>query len=251
MADVGLEFDGGVAVLTLENEARRNALTPELAALLAAACDEVDSRPQIGAAVIRGARGTFCSGADTALFSPSLDWNAEGAELLGAIYAGFARVKRLAVPSVAAVRGAAVGAGMNLLASTDLRIVAEDARLIGGFLDIGLHPGGGFISLIGGLAGPQTAAALALFGESCTGRDAVRLGIAWAALPDDQVEPRALELAARAARDPELARRVTRSLRQELGPPALAWEAALDLERGSRDLESASASHGRCARVSE
>ena len=52
MADVGLEFDSGVAVLTLENEARRNALTPELAALLAAACDEVDSRPEIGAAVI-------------------------------------------------------------------------------------------------------------------------------------------------------------------------------------------------------
>jgi enoyl-CoA hydratase len=234
MADVGLEFDGGVAVITLENEERRNALTPTLAGLIAAACDEVDSRPELGAVVIRGARVTFCSGADTALFSPSVDWLTEGVELLDAIYAGFARVRRLTVPSVAAVRGAAVGAGMNLLTSTDLRIVAEDARMLGGFLDIGLHPGGGFISLIGALAGPQTAAALSLFGEGCSGSDAARLGLAWAAVPDDQVEPRALEIAARAARDPELTRRVTRSLRQELGPPALSWEAALDLERGSQ-----------------
>ena len=71
---------------------------------------------------------------------------------LGGIYRAFTRVGQMQVPTIAAVRGAAVGAGINLMLATDLRIVADDARLISGFLRIGLHPGGGHFGLLAGRA---------------------------------------------------------------------------------------------------
>jgi enoyl-CoA hydratase len=233
MPDVSLDVDAGVAVITIDHAEARNALTPELAARLASVCDEVDARADIGAAVVRGAAGTFCSGADTRRWSADIDWAGdEGQDLLSAIYRAFVRVGALEVPTVAAVRGAAVGAGLNLMLACDARVVAEDAQLIAGFLRIGLHPGGGFFSLFARLAGREAAAGLALFGEQLDGRQAVERGVAWQALPDPDVESRAMELATRAARDPTLARRAVGTMRAELGPPPVSWEAAVAMERG-------------------
>lgn len=232
MPEVMLERRDAVALLTIENREVRNGLTPELCEQLVAVCDEIDADDAIGAAVIRGADGTFCSGADTRRWTPDVDWAGDGFELISAIYGGFARVGRLQVPTVAAVRGAAVGAGLNLLLACDVRVVAEDARLLAGFARVGLHPGGGFFTLLGRLAGRETTAAIGLFDESLDGAAAVTRGIAWEAVPDGEVEPRALELAAIAARDPLLARRIVKSMRQELGPPAIGWDAAIELERG-------------------
>lgn len=235
MPGVTWEHGDGVAVITLENEGVRNALTPDIAAQLIAACDEIDARPEIGAAVLRGASGTFCSGADTRTWSADVDWlGAEGEELLGAIYAGFTRVGALTVPSIAAVRGAAVGAGLNLLLACDVRIVADDARLIAGFARVGIHPGGGFFTLAARAAGREAAAAFGLLDADLTGAQAVARGLAWEAVPDADVEPRARELAARAARDPALARRALQTFRAEMGPPAMTWPAALSLERGEQ-----------------
>jgi enoyl-CoA hydratase len=194
-------------------------------------CDEIDHDAGVAAAVIRGDGGTFCSGADTRAWTPDIDWAADGYDLLGAIYAGFARVGELKVPTIAAVRGAAVGAGMNLMLACDLRIVALDARIIAGFLRIGLHPGGGFFTLLGRAAGREAAAAMALFGAELRGDQAVARGLAWEAVTDEDVEPRASQLAAAATRDPELARRAIATLRGELGPPCVSWGTALEMER--------------------
>ena len=135
---------------------------------------------------------------------------------------------------MAAIRGGAVGAGVNLAFATDLRVIADDARLLAGFLRIGLHPGGGFFVLSGRTAGREATAALGLFGEELSGRRAADLGIAWEALPDADVEGRARELAARAGADPDLARRAARSFRNELGPPMAPWPIALDAERAAQ-----------------
>ena len=75
---------------------------------------------------------------------------------------------------------------------------------------------------------------MALFGERIDGARAAELGLAWAAVEDAEVESLAAAMAARPAADPELARRTARSLRAELGPPALPWSAALELERASQ-----------------
>jgi enoyl-CoA hydratase len=72
---------------------------------------------------------------------------------------------------------------------------------------------------------------MSLFGEEIDGRRAAELGLAWVALPEAEVETRAMERARRAAADPELARAAARSLRMELGPPAIPWPAALEVEK--------------------
>jgi enoyl-CoA hydratase len=216
VGQIQLERHGGVAVFTVDSPEVRNGLTPEMGLQLSELCDEVDADPAIGAAVVRGAGGTFCSGADRRRWTPGSD------------QAEDKTYKELAV------RGSAVGAGINLALSTDLRIVGENARLLAGFLRIGLHPGGGYFTISSRTAGREATAAMGLFSEEIDGVRAAQIGLAWRAVPDDQVEDLALELAGRAAKDPELAREAARSFRTESGPPGIGWEAALHFERATQ-----------------
>lgn len=235
MGTVHLDKRGGVAVLTVDSPEVKNGLTPEMGDELVAACEEVDADPALGAAVVRGADGTFCSGADRRRWNPQGDQVEDTLyQEAGKVYAAFRRVGSLAVPTVAAVRGAAVGAGFNLMLATDLRVVASNARILSGFLRIGLHPGGGFFTIAGRTAGREATAAMGLFSEEVDGDRAREIGLAWESLPDDQVEDRALALAERAALDPPLAREAARSFRTELGPPGIGWDAALHFERATQ-----------------
>ncbi|HYI60690.1 MAG TPA: enoyl-CoA hydratase/isomerase family protein [Acidimicrobiales bacterium] len=235
MPGITLERHDGVAVLTVDNPERRNALDPGIARDLIDVCDEVDADPAVGAAVVRGAGGTFCSGADRAVLdSGQPQAGDETYKAMGLVYRSFHRVGQLAVPTVAAVRGAVVGAGLNLMLATDLRVVADDAKVLAGFLRIGVHPGGGFFTLAGRSAGREAAAALGLFSETLVGPALVEAGVAWQAVPDGEVDERALALAGRAAADPELARLAVQSFRRELGPPAIPWDVAIDFERPSQ-----------------
>ena len=236
MSEVRVDIDGPVAVISLWAPDRRNALTPTMAAELTAVCEEVDANPAVGAVVVRGEGGHFCAGAhrDT-LAGAGTDPLGEPAHSnLSSVYGSFVRVGALGVPVIGAVRGSAVGAGVNLAMATDVRIVADDVRIIPGFLRIGLHPGGGFFVLAGRSAGREAAAAMGLLGEEVSGKRAVEIGLAWESRPDDEVEARALELAHRAGADPDLARRATSSLRNELGPPMVPWPVALDAERAAQ-----------------
>jgi enoyl-CoA hydratase len=235
--EIKLERRGdGVALLTLNAPDRRNALTVEMANALIDACEQIDADPAVGAVVVRGEGGFFCAGGDRDTLDGAGDDPAapDTYSGMGAIYRSFARVGELAPPTIAAVRGGAVGAGLNLMMATDLRIVAIDARVISGFIPIGLHPGGGHAALLGRTGAREATAALMLFGERIDGARAAELGLAWAAVEDAQVDDTAIALAARAGADPELARQTARSLRTELGPPALPWPAALELERSSQ-----------------
>jgi enoyl-CoA hydratase len=233
VGDVTLHIEGHVAVVTIDAPEVRNGLTPEMGRTLASHCAAIDGDPDVGAAVVKGAGGTFCSGADRRGWTLGEDQASDRTyKDNSALYSAFMSVGDLKVPTVAAVRGAAVGAGMNLVLATDLRIVSTTARLLSGVLRIGLHPGGGYFTISGRLAGREATAAMGLFHEEIDGVRAVELGMAWEALPDEEVEDRAMELATGAAKDPELAREALRSFRTELGPPAISWPAALDFERG-------------------
>jgi len=134
-------------------------------------------------------------------------------EGMSAIYDSFYRLGQVKVPTVAAVRGSAVGAGMNMLLAADLRIVANDARLLCGFLRRG------------------AAAAMAIFGEEINGMKAVELGLAWQSVDEAEVEKRALELATRVAADPELARITVGNFRKEVVNGAVDWDVAMQYER--------------------
>src|SRR3989442_1380298 len=114
-----------VAVLTLDDPRRRNALSPDLVEAIVAAVDGLEADDGVGALVAPGAPPAFCSGADIgnlAAMSGSPTPPAGGDSDLRSIYEGFLRVYRCALPTVAAVNGPAVGAGMNLALACDIRL---------------------------------------------------------------------------------------------------------------------------------
>lgn len=217
MAEVILDIADGVAVVTLNAPERRNAINPSMAGELIDAITEVNDNPAVGATVIRGAGGHFCAGADRAdLADAGRDPTEPGVFAgIGLVYDTFAKLDTMATPTIAAVRGYSVGAGVNLAMAADVRVMAKDATLRPGFFGIGLHPGGGHFTLVGRAANRSTAAAMTLFGSDVTGERAVELGLAWESADDAAVEDRCMELARYAARDPELARLAIPSLRSE------------------------------------
>lgn len=237
MSDVLLEVrNDGVAVLTLAAAQRRNAITLAMAQDLGAACERIDANDAVGAVVLVSEGPAFCAGADRDLLRRiAADVSAEQAYRdIEQIYGAFARVSKLRPPSIAAIQGPAIGAGLNLALSTDLRIAAHDARLASGFLGLGMHPGGGHFSLVGRAGGPGTAAALGLFGIELDGREAVERGLAWESHSAELVVPRCLELAAAAAARPALARRTSQSMRLQSSANAMSADAAVQLEQAAQ-----------------
>jgi enoyl-CoA hydratase len=226
---VSLTIEGGVAVLTLDDAGKRNAIGTEMARAIVDACDAIDASA-CGAALVRGAGGYFCAGADRALLAAvsAAPTPEDGSRMLDAVYAAFTRVGAMRMPVVAAIRGGAVGAGLNLALAADARIIADTATLVSGFLPLRIHQGGGQSYLLGSLAGREAASAMIVFGEPVTGTRARELGLAWEAVPDAEVDPRAMELARSAASDPELARQMIATVR---GSRTADWAAKLDEER--------------------
>lgn len=230
--EVRYEVNGGVALITLNAPERRNAISVEMATAMAAAAQQAGSDPTVGALVVTGGEH-FCAGAVRAVLADTANDPTEDVAYrnLETLYASFTTIGSVPVPTVAAVRGFAVGAGLNLALATDLRVVSTTARLRPGFQQIGLHPGGGHFTLLNRVAGREGAAALGLFGQEINGARAVELGMAWAAYEDGDVLDQALALAGQVATDPELARRVCSAFRRQTVPGGVAWDVAVDMER--------------------
>ncbi|MBM3684102.1 MAG: enoyl-CoA hydratase [Actinobacteria bacterium] len=207
MSRVLVEIADRVATVTLNDPARRNALDLAFCDEMMAAFDEIEANLAVGAVVVTGANPAFCAGADLSHLGASAE------EGLLAIYEGFLRVGRCPLPTIAAVNGAAVGAGMNLALVTDLRVAGRSARFDSRFLQLGIHPGGGHTWMLRRIAGPETAFAVDLFGEILDGPAAERAGIVWKCVEDDQLLDEARRLAGvAAAGPPELVAKIKTSL---------------------------------------
>ena len=228
------DFRDGVARLTLNNPAHKNAITRDMGRLIEQFCDRVESDETIGAAIIDACGGYFCSGADTRdlAVASSDPASSEALSRTSAVYTSFTRVGLLPVPSVAVVIGGAVGAGINLALAADVLLVTPGAVLDSGFLARGIHPGGGHFSLLGRSLSRQQAIVLGALGVPISGEQAQRLGLAWLACDAKTIHQHATDLVALPARDPVLARRVKKSADLELGAGAVPWAAAIELERG-------------------
>jgi len=196
MSLVLLAVAEGVATLTLNNPDERNTLTAPMVAEILAAMDTIEGDPSIGAIVVTGTAPAFCAGANLGNLA-----TASGSSL-GTIYEGFLRIARSPLPTIAAVNGAAVGAGMNLALGCDVRIAARRAKFDTRFLQIGIHPGGGHTWMLRRITGPQTAFATVMFGEVLDGAEAERVGLVWKCVDDDQLLIEAQKMAARAASVP-------------------------------------------------
>lgn len=185
-----------VATLTLNNPDERNTLTAPMVEEIIAAMDRIEGDSEIGALVVTGAAPAFCAGANLGNLATATG------ESLGVIYEGFLRIARSPLPTVAAVNGAAVGAGMNLALGCDIRIAARRAKFDTRFLQLGIHPGGGHTWMLRRIAGPQAAFATVVFGEVLNGEEAERIGLAWKCVDDDQLLVEAQRIAAKAAEVP-------------------------------------------------
>jgi enoyl-CoA hydratase len=185
-----------VATLTLNNPAERNTLTAPMVAEIIAAMDAIESDESIGAIVVTGTAPAFCAGANLGNLAEATE------ESLGSIYEGFLRIARSPLPTIAAVNGAAVGAGMNLALGCDLRIAARRAKFDTRFLQIGIHPGGGHTWMLRRIVGPQATFASVVFGEVMDGAEAERVGLVHRCVEDDQLLVEATRMAARAAAAP-------------------------------------------------
>ena len=206
---VSVSISNGVATLTLDNPKERNTLTAPMVDQITAAMDRIEGDQNIGAIIVTGAPPAFCAGANLGNLQNS------SADSLGAIYEGFLRIARSPLPTLAAVNGAAVGAGMNLALGCDVRLAARSARFDTRFLQIGIHPGGGHTWMLRRIAGPQTAMAGVVFGEIFGGEEAERLGVVHRCVDDAELLPLAREMAERAASAPrELAIETKKTIRE-------------------------------------
>ena len=217
------ERAGRTAVVTLTDPRRRNAITTEMAEQVGNAVAAIEADDTVRAVVLTGEGSAFCAGGDREALRRADE------TVLRSIYDAFLRVRNLPLPTVAAVNGPAVGAGLNLALACDVRIAAEPAVFDSRFVHLPIHPGGGHGWMLEHLVGPQVAAAMTLFGHPIGGRRAVELGLAWSCVPDAELLDAAREFCAGIAEAPAvLLRDIKDTLRES---PALEKQAdACDLE---------------------
>jgi enoyl-CoA hydratase len=189
--DVRTTIKDRVAVLTVSNPERRNAMNLELSQKLVAAVEAAVADEGVGAIVVTGEDPAFCAGGDLAELATA------DPATLRAVYSGFLTIAECPLPTIAAVNGAAVGAGLNLALAADLRLAGPRAKFDARFLQLGLHPGGGYTWMAQRVLGPQGAAAVTLFGEAVDAAEAERIGLVYRVA--DDVVAAAVEMAARAA----------------------------------------------------
>jgi len=233
---VVVRVDDHVALITINDPERRNAVTAEISAALRAAVDAAAANRDVHALIVTGAGKAFCAGANlTALGAATEDG-------LRGIYDGFLAVANCTLPTIAAVNGPAVGAGLNLALAADVRIAGPGALFDPRFQKLGIHPGGGATWMLHRAVGPQVARASLLFGMRFDAEAAVRYGLALT-VADDPVAA-ARELAAGPAAAPrEVVIATKASMRATANPgfvDADQHRIAVDTELGpqARSIES-------------
>jgi len=234
---VTLESDDDVRTITLNVPDKLNALSWPLLEELAAAIDTVRADEDAHALVVTGAGRAFCSGADlNGLFGDRTRPVAVLKDVLLQVYGSFLRLRDLTIPTIAAVHGPAVGAGMNIALACDVIVAGPEAAFGPTFAKIGLHPGGGCTWMLTQRIGSANTAAALFSGELIPAADALRLGIAQE-LTDDS-HTRAAELAATyASREPALMADIKRSVQVAAGSD-LAASLDVEAEAQARSLQS-------------
>ena len=229
MSTVRLDvLDGGVRLLTLTDPDRRNAMGAQMGTEVRAAVATVAADQQARCLVVTGEGSAFCAGADLpALFGDPDRDVVEVREGLQRYYRAFLDVLALQLPTVAAVNGPAVGAGLNLAMACDLRIAGTGAQFGATFARIGLHPGGGCTWFLVRALGASRALRTLLLGDTLDAQRACDWGLAEG--PEEDCVAAALDLAHRIAKvEPALARHIKRSV--GLAVPTDDLDAVLEYE---------------------
>lgn len=178
-----------VALVRLNRPKVLNALSNALVTELADTLERLDADGVTRAVVITGGDRAFAAGADIAEFA------ADGPRL-----EQWDRLWAVGVPLIAAVRGVALGGGLELAMSCDMLVVADDARLGQPEINLGVMPGAGGTQRLTRAVGKTVATEMVLLGRELSGREAEAFGLANRSVPPERVLPVAVELAARLAK---------------------------------------------------
>jgi len=193
------ELDADVAVVTLNRPERFNAIDAAMSASLVA--DLARAGGEARAVVVTGEGKAFCSGADLSGFVDEYD--DDGPDLSKHLEEEFHpmvhAIAECAVPVVAAVNGAAAGAGMGLALGCDIRVMAESAYLTSAFTAIGLVPDSGTTWLMPHHAGTSVALEMALTNRRMPASEALDRGLCVEVSADEEVVERAVEYAVKLA----------------------------------------------------
>lgn len=202
----------GVALVTLDDPGRRNAMSAAMGAELLAAVGALADDPGVRVVVVTGAGQAFCAGADLPeLFGDPTRSTTQVHERLQRYYRAFLAVAELPVPTIAAVNGPAIGAGLNLAMACDVRVAGPSAAFGATFTRIGLHPGGGCTWFLVEALGRSRALRILLTAEPVEAAAAVALGLAEG--PAEDPVAAAVALAETfAGVEPALARSVKRAV---------------------------------------
>jgi len=233
MADIEVTRDAGVATVTINRPQRKNAVTGDMWGQLAETFRTLSADAEVRCVVITGAGGEFCSGADLSARSASGRPVHQLAAMRSVNDAALS-LHRMPQPTIAKVRGVAVGAGCNLALGCDLVVAGETARFSEIFAKRGLSLDFGGSWLLPRRIGMHRAKELALFGDIISSSEARDLGLVNRVLPDGELDAFVDGWARRLAAGPPIALALTkRMLNNSLN---VTMEEALDDEGAAQTV---------------
>jgi enoyl-CoA hydratase len=233
----------GVALLTLDYPDMRNAMSDEMTSSWVAAIDELAADRSVRAVVVTGEGSAFCSGGNTSWIASEPDATVDQLRSrMLPFYRAWLTIRRLEVPTIAAVNGPAIGAGLCLALACDIRYAAAGARLGVPFNKLGMHAGMAGTWLLPNVVGPAHARDLLLTGRVVDADEALRLGLVSRVIPADDFLEEVLDTAAGIAAAAPIATRLTKIALADGGhadfDSALQWEAlAQPMTLATADLQ--------------
>jgi enoyl-CoA hydratase/carnithine racemase len=239
--------EGHIGLITLNRPEARNSMTPELLDGFAEVLKEVRADREARVHVLTGTGRCFSAGAD---FKAGLQKGREDQlphERSFGMYEAFLGLLDVEVPVIGALNGHAVGGGFGLSLLTDIRVGNESAKYGANFARIGLHSGLGISYLLPRLVGVSQAAELLFTGRLVDGREAARLGLFSAAVPEAEVRGRAMSLAEEIASAAPLAVRGMKASMRRFNALAVRDAAAFEAPLQAATLETEDAKEGMAA----
>lgn len=235
--------DAGIVVLTLDLPDVRNAMKDELTAAWADAVASLQRDRSVRCVVVTGAGKAFCAGGDVGWLASEPEAGVDRLrDRMLPFYETWLSLGALDVPSIAAVNGAAVGAGAIMALSCDIRYAGASARFTVPFAQLGMHAGMASTWLLPEVVGLAQARELLLTGRVCDAQEMVRLGLATQVFDDDQLLSATMERARMVAAGAPVAQRLHKVALSRGGhatfADALQWEAlAQPVTLATKDLQ--------------
>lgn len=176
---VTLEVRDAIAHLTLNRPDARNAMTVEMGRCVEATVERINAMQDVRVVIVTGAGRAFSSGGDLDSLAKDAGLGDSGEGLGGGanFYSLYLSIGRLTVPSIAAINGHAIGAGLCFALACDLRVMHEEAKVGMTFVKIGIHPGMAATWNLPRLVGPAHAADLLYTGRLVDAREALAMGL--------------------------------------------------------------------------